>query len=142
MALPTKDARPDVGWPSAIGALSSIRAVETTYPTVIEISKLPEPCHDDVTRAKYLAGFLVDLSEHLPTRGFPGQQFDLSMGRHAIGKHLGLAPQMVTRLFTRMQQDGLLKVNGRQISICKPESLYALAGLRPLHGLPTKKQVR
>ena len=134
MALPSTDTRPAPECPrypqeSANRVMSSVRPDKTTLPIDIDVTKLPKPCHEDDARAKCLAGFLIDLSEHLTAR-----EFMLSMGRHAIGKHLGQTPEMVSRLFSRMQQDGLLKVDGRQITICDPESLYALARKQPVHG--------
>jgi hypothetical protein len=132
MAPPSSDTRPGPEWlrhpqESATSAVSCVRPDKITRPIDVDISKLPELCHEGSTRAKCLAGLLVDLSEHSTTHGFPAREFKLGMGRHAIGKQLGLAPETVSHLFSRMQQDGLLKVNGRQITICDPESLYALA---------------
>jgi CRP/FNR family transcriptional regulator len=77
-----------------------------------------------------LAGFLIDLSERFRARGYSARQFNLSMGRQDIGNHLGLAVETVSRLLTRMQQEGLLEVEGRQITICDPDNLHAMAEVR------------
>ena len=77
-----------------------------------------------------LAIFLLDLSQRFRVRGFSASDFRLSMKRSEIGNHLGLAVETVSRLFTRFQQDGLLQVNKRQISILDFIKLERLAGVR------------
>lgn len=77
-----------------------------------------------------LAIFLLDLSKRFRARGCSASHFSLSMKRSEIGNHLGLAVETVSRLFTRFQQDGLLQVNKRQISILDFIKLERLAGVR------------
>ena len=77
-----------------------------------------------------LAIFLLDLSKRFRVRGCSASHFSLSMKRSEIGNHLGLAVETVSRLFTRFQQDGLLQVNKRQISILDLIKLERLAGVR------------
>lgn len=73
-----------------------------------------------------LAYFLITLSERLKRRGFSSSQFKLSLTRQEIGNHLGLALETVSRLLKRFQDDGLIEVNNRFISIKKPEALKNL----------------
>jgi CRP/FNR family transcriptional regulator, anaerobic regulatory protein len=77
-----------------------------------------------------LAIFLLDISKRFHVRGCSASDFNLSMKRSEIGNHLGLAVETVSRLFTRFQQDGLLQVNKRQISILDFARLERLAGMR------------
>lgn len=62
-----------------------------------------------------LAAFLLSLSGRFKRRGFSPYDFYLSMSRHEIGNYLGLAVETVSRLFTRFQDDGLLRVERKHI---------------------------
>jgi CRP-like cAMP-binding protein len=50
-------------------------------------------------------------------RGLSATNFNLPMSRQDIGNYLGLVIETVSRLFTRFQEDGLLKVNRREVTI-------------------------
>ncbi|MGF1613559.1 MAG: helix-turn-helix domain-containing protein [Gammaproteobacteria bacterium] len=73
-----------------------------------------------------LAGFLLDLSDRLLARGLSPHQFYLSMSRLDIANHLGLAVETVSRVFSRFQDEGLLSVQLRHLSIHDPHRLRAL----------------
>ncbi|NNJ85346.1 MAG: fumarate/nitrate reduction transcriptional regulator Fnr [Gammaproteobacteria bacterium] len=64
-----------------------------------------------------LASFLLDLSNRLKKRGFSEREFNLTMSRHDISNHLGLAVETVSRLFARFQNEGLLTVRRRHIQL-------------------------
>jgi CRP/FNR family transcriptional regulator len=64
-----------------------------------------------------VAGFLLDLSERLQTRGFSGADFKLSLTRQEIGNYLGLALETVSRILTGFENSGLIQVKNRQIHI-------------------------
>jgi CRP/FNR family transcriptional regulator len=64
-----------------------------------------------------LSHFLLDLSKRFCERGYSAREFNLSMSRQDIGNHLGLAMETVSRCMSRFQQDGLLKVDKRRITI-------------------------
>lgn len=81
-----------------------------------------------------LAGFLIGLSERFEARGYSPREFNLSMVRQDIGNHLGMSVETVSRLFTRMQKDGLLDVDRRHVTIRDLDSLYKLAGLEQARG--------
>ncbi|MES9957866.1 MAG: fumarate/nitrate reduction transcriptional regulator Fnr [Sedimenticola sp.] len=70
-----------------------------------------------------LAAFLLSLSERFKRRGFSASDFYLSMSRHEIGSYLGLAVETVSRLFTRFQDEGLLKVERKHIQLLDIERL-------------------
>jgi CRP/FNR family transcriptional regulator len=48
------------------------------------------------------------------------------MSRQEIGSYLGLALETVSRLFTRFQEEGLLKVERKHVQILNLEGLQAL----------------
>lgn len=75
-----------------------------------------------------LAAFLISLSSRFHRRGFSPVQFNMSMSRSDIGNYLGLALETVSRLFTRFQNDGLLKVERKHIELLDRERLCLFAG--------------
>jgi len=77
-----------------------------------------------------LAAFLVSLSNRFRRRGFSAVQFNLSMSRSDIGNYLGLALETVSRLFTRFQNDGLLRVDRKHIELLDRERLCTFSGAR------------
>ena len=78
------------------------------------------------TAEERLASFLVSLSNRFKRRGFSASDFFLSMSRQEIGSYLGLALETVSRLFTRFQDEGLLKVERKHVQILDLEGLQAL----------------
>jgi CRP/FNR family transcriptional regulator len=70
-----------------------------------------------------LAKFLMDLSLRFEKRGLSGKIFDLSMTRIDIANFLGMAIETISRLLTKMQQQGIVDVNRRQISLLSMEKL-------------------
>jgi len=64
-----------------------------------------------------LLHFISHLSQRFDERGFSAKQFNLSMTRNEIGNYLGLTVETISRLLTRFQKEGLIKVDGKLISI-------------------------
>jgi len=92
----------------------------------------------DIGRAALLAGdwsadqrmaaFLIGLSRRLSARGFSPNRFQLTMARTDIANYLRLAPETVSRVLRRLQEDGLLQVDRRELQILQREQLEMLAG--------------
>lgn len=97
----------------------------------------------DIGRAAMLAGdwsadermaaFLVGLSQRLAARGFSPDRFQLTMPRTDIANYLRLAPETVSRVLKRFQDDGLLRVERREVELLDRTRIEALAQpiLRP-----------
>ena len=85
------------------------------------------------TAEERLATFLLNLSQRHQQRGFAANEFFLSMSRQEIGSFLGLALETVSRLFTRFQEDGILKVERKHIEILDRDQLASLA-IKPTGG--------
>lgn len=91
----------------------------------------------DIGRAALLAGdwsadqrmaaFLVGLSRRLAARGFSPNRFQLTMARTDIANYLRLAPETVSRVLRRFQQDGLLGVDRRELELLDRNAIEALA---------------
>ena len=75
-----------------------------------------------------LAAFLLNLSRRLHRRGLSATDFHLSMSRHEIGNYLGLAVETVSRLFTRFQEEGLLKVDRKHVQLLDLAGIEAVLG--------------
>lgn len=75
------------------------------------------------TAEERVASFLLSLSDRFKRRGFSATDFFLSMSRQEIGSYLGLALETVSRLFTRFQDEGLLKVERKHVQIVDLERL-------------------
>ena len=74
-----------------------------------------------------MAAFLVGLSRRLAARGFSADRFQLTMARTDIANYLRLAPETVSRVLKRFQDDGLLKVDRRELELIGRERLEMLA---------------
>lgn len=74
-----------------------------------------------------LAAFLVGVSRRLAARGFSANRFQLTMPRTDIANYLRLAPETVSRVLRRFQDDGLLAVHRREVELLDPHRIQALA---------------
>ncbi|HMZ71478.1 MAG TPA: fumarate/nitrate reduction transcriptional regulator Fnr [Pseudomonadales bacterium] len=75
-----------------------------------------------------IATLLVNLSMRFKRRGFSAHHFRLSMSRNEMGNYLGMAVETVSRVFTRFQKQGLLRVEGKDVEILQPAALSTMAG--------------
>jgi len=69
------------------------------------------------TAEERISTFLQNLSERYQRRKLSATSFRLPMSRTDIGNYLGLAVETVSRVFTRLQQNGILKVDGKELQI-------------------------
>lgn len=74
-----------------------------------------------------LAACLLSFFRRQARLGLNGRDLKLSMLRQDLGDYLGLALETVSRLFSRFQEEGLIKVEGRHIQLRDPARLEALA---------------
>jgi CRP/FNR family transcriptional regulator len=77
--------------------------------------------------AQRLARFLLELSDRFAAFGYSPRAFNLRMSRAEIGSFLGLTLESVSRLFSRMQEDGLIKVHLREIELLDMAALRTIA---------------
>jgi CRP/FNR family transcriptional regulator len=78
------------------------------------------------TAEERLASFLLSLSSRFSQRGLSATEFNLPMSRQDIGNYLGLAIETVSRLFAHFQEQGVLRVNRKQITIVDMGRLKAM----------------
>ena len=73
-----------------------------------------------------VAAFLLNLTQRLQARGYSGSELVLRMTREEIGSYLGLKLETVSRTFSKFQDDGILDVKQRQITVRQPDALQKL----------------
>jgi CRP/FNR family transcriptional regulator len=71
-----------------------------------------------------ISAFLLSLSRRYQRLGYAASRFSLRMTREEIGSYLGLTLETVSRLFSRLQRDGLITAHQREVE------LKNVAGLR------------
>jgi CRP/FNR family transcriptional regulator len=75
-----------------------------------------------------LALFLLTLAERYQARGYSSSEFVLRMTREEIASYLGLKLETVSRLFSHLQETGLIQVQGRAIKLLDSTALKQLIG--------------
>ncbi|RKZ94553.1 MAG: Crp/Fnr family transcriptional regulator [Gammaproteobacteria bacterium] len=80
------------------------------------------------TAGEKLATFLLSLSKRFQDRGFSSTEFQLTMSRTDIANHLGLAVETVSRILSRFQEDDLIVITGKAISLQNIGKLKTLCG--------------
>jgi CRP/FNR family transcriptional regulator len=78
-----------------------------------------------------VAALLLNLSSRYTRRGLSANRFRLPMSRNDIGNYLGLAVETVSRIFTRLQQSGVLTVDGKEIEVTNRQVLCDMANAAP-----------
>jgi CRP/FNR family transcriptional regulator len=83
-----------------------------------------------------LAAFLLGLSRRYRARGLRSDRFALTMSRADIANYLRLAPETVSRILRRFQDEQLVRVRGREIELLDAARLESAAApvLREVHG--------
>ena len=64
-----------------------------------------------------IAAFLLSLSRRYHRLGYAATRFSLRMTREEIGSYLGLTLETVSRLFSRLQRDGLIAAHQREVEL-------------------------
>jgi CRP/FNR family transcriptional regulator len=81
----------------------------------------------DWTADERMAAFLVGLSRRLAARGFSADRFQLTMARTDIANYLRLASETVSRVLKRFQDEGVLRIDRREVELVQRERLEELA---------------
>jgi len=73
-----------------------------------------------------VATFLLNLSSRMRQRGYSAAEFHLRMTREEMGNYLGMKLETVSRMFSKLQRDGLVETHGKKIRIVDPNALAAV----------------
>jgi CRP/FNR family transcriptional regulator, anaerobic regulatory protein len=79
-----------------------------------------------MSASQRVAAFLIDLSERFSARGYSRSEFNLRMTRDEIGSYLGMKLETVSRMFSRLQKDGIIEPTGKHIRIIDFDRLSEL----------------
>ncbi|WP_347330962.1 fumarate/nitrate reduction transcriptional regulator Fnr [Marinimicrobium locisalis] len=77
-----------------------------------------------------VATLLLSLANRHQRRGLSAHQFRLPMSRTDIGNFLGLTIETVSRVLGRLQQQGVIAVNRKEVNLLALERLRAIASQR------------
>lgn len=132
-------------YPSNAVALESVQLCRFSFPNIAALAtRMPglqahlfRLLSLDIGKAALLAGnysadermaaFLVALSRRYAERGFSPSRFLLTMTRTDIANYLRLAAESVSRVLRRFQDDGLIRVDRREIELLDLPRLEELA---------------
>ena len=70
-----------------------------------------------------VAAFLLSLSKRYQRLGYAANRFSLRMTREEIGSYLGVALATVSRLLSRLQTEGMISINQREVELKDVERL-------------------
>lgn len=73
-----------------------------------------------------IAAFLLNLTKRLGARGYSSRSLVLRMSREEIGSYLGMTIETVSRTLSKLQSQGVLTVDKREISVEAPDRLAGL----------------
>jgi CRP/FNR family transcriptional regulator len=73
-----------------------------------------------------IATFLISLSSRFRNLGYSAKEYNLPMSRQEIGNYLGLTIETVSRLFTKFQRNGLVKIDRKSISLENLPAIHAI----------------
>jgi CRP/FNR family transcriptional regulator len=77
-----------------------------------------------------IAAFLLDLSQRYRQRGYSSTEFVLRLTRREIGSYLGMQLETVSRLLSRFQSKGLIKIEERVVQLLDLRALKAMTSER------------
>ncbi len=80
----------------------------------------------DFTADERVAAFLLSIGGRFAARGFSATAFRLSMTRADIANYLRLAPETVSRVLRRLQDHGLIRVDGRDVELVDAAQIRTL----------------
>ena len=81
----------------------------------------------DYSAEERTAAFLRSLSLRLAPRGAPSNRFELPMKKAEIANYLRLAQATLSRTLNVLQQDNLIDLDGRRVTVLNPDGLAELA---------------
>ncbi len=93
-----------------------------------QIEKQNEVCRKRSTAAR-LAAFFMEMSKRMGTSGAPTMVLELEMARGDIASYLRIAPETISRLFRRFQEEGLILADDRQVQLLNVGELHSISQL-------------
>ena len=88
------------------------------------------------TAEERLGTFIANLAARHYRRRLSGTHFRLAMSRTDIANYLGLAVETISRVLTRLQDQGHLRVSGKDLQILNPPAICTMAHPHTVHHPP------
>jgi CRP/FNR family transcriptional regulator len=135
----------DEAFPYYVQALEPAVVCEISYDLLLELIQEVPPLQKQVLKLmsqrfaidvglprnnsslERLASFLLMLSSRFERRGLSATEFVLPLTRQEIASYLGLTLETISRLFSKLKKDDVLKVEGKHITILSLRQLQKLA---------------
>jgi CRP/FNR family transcriptional regulator, anaerobic regulatory protein len=73
-----------------------------------------------------VAAFLLHLAARYAKRGYDSTDFTMRMTRGEIGSYLGITLETTSRMFSKLQQQKIVKTRGKQVRILDSDALARL----------------
>lgn len=111
-------------------ALGSQELSDQLFETIgDEFNRLHERLHNErrPAQARIASLLIAQLRRRQRLFGAQIDRFTLPMTRVDLGRFLGLATETVSRMFTRLQTEGVIACEGNGVRILDPQTLAALA---------------
>ena len=77
-----------------------------------------------------VATYLLSISSRNARRKLSSVEFRLPMSRADLGSYLGLTVETVSRVFSRLQKEGVLSVSNKEIQIMDMDGLRSRSAVR------------
>jgi CRP/FNR family transcriptional regulator len=74
-----------------------------------------------------LATYLLRLSCYFKNRGYSCSEFILPMSRNDLSNFLGMAPETLSRMFARLEKNGVMKISRKEVRILDMKALQELS---------------
>jgi CRP/FNR family transcriptional regulator len=97
--------------------------------------------HFDQTAEQKLSGFLHNLLSRFHARGHVSMELHLPMSRRDIANHLGLAPETISRLLKRFQQQNVIDIKNRLVTIVDQVKLETMVHCHALEASITPSEI-
>ncbi|MFK5895061.1 MAG: helix-turn-helix domain-containing protein [Pseudomonadota bacterium] len=110
--------------PEVQGRLMTVLSQELS-----SIQKSSMLLHGNVNSEEKIAAFVLNLAWRYQLSGYPYKKFKLTMTRTDIADFLGLVKETVIRLFKKLQQSGLIHIQGKELTINNVDSLQKFVGI-------------
>ncbi len=72
--------------------------------------------------------FLLELAARFRALGYSSSEFVLRMTREEIASYLGLKLETVSRLFSHLQEEGMIQIQGRAVKLLDVTALKHRVG--------------
>jgi len=110
--------------PEVQGRLMTVLNKELT-----NVQKTSMLLRGNVNSEEKIAAFILNLAWRYQASGFSSTEFKLTMTRKDIADFLGVAKETVIRLFKKLQQNGLVAIQSKQVTIQNIDELQKFVGV-------------